>query len=136
MGISNNPALNPSPSSNTMSSSWNALWSSNISLKVKIIWWRLVHDFIPTTWNLNQHHKPAILSCALCGNGEETTLHGIFLCSAMKPIWKSSKWSQLLEVARHGSMIDLVVWARGVWSKYEFELFAMSVWEAWNTLNH
>ncbi|KAL5569243.1 hypothetical protein UlMin_025818 [Ulmus minor] len=61
-----------SPSYNGVSGWWNSLWSSELPSKIKIFWWRLVRDFLPTTWNLNAHHIPAIQKCALCRYGGET----------------------------------------------------------------
>ncbi|KAL5537585.1 hypothetical protein UlMin_044677 [Ulmus minor] len=124
-----------SPSNNITSSWWNTLWSSNLPPKVRIFWWRIVNDIIPTSLNLRIHHVPTDLSCFLCGYGMESTVHALFLCPMMKRLWKNTRWSCYLDVAKSGTMFDLAIWATRTWDTSNFEGFAMTVWQSWNLRN-
>ncbi|KAL5547790.1 hypothetical protein UlMin_003021 [Ulmus minor] len=125
----------PTPSSSQLPSLWNYLWQSTIPPKVKIFWWRALHNIIPTSWNLNVHHVPADLKCSLCGSGFETTVHSLFLCPNMKLLWKQSGMVDYLSAAKAGNMVDVAFWAKDHLSSDQFELFAMYTWEIWNLRN-
>ncbi|KAL5573013.1 hypothetical protein UlMin_022610 [Ulmus minor] len=86
-------------SSSQTSTLWNFLWQLSIPPKVKIFWWRALHNIIPTSWNLKVHHVPADLKCSLCGSGIETTVHSLFLCPKMKLLWKTCGMMDCLSTA-------------------------------------
>ncbi|KAL5541596.1 hypothetical protein UlMin_009306 [Ulmus minor] len=114
---------------------WKALWNASIPPKVKVFWWRAIHDILPTSWNLRSHYIPADASCALCGYGMETTSHSLFLCPLMKPFWKSTLWASCLEVVKKTYLWDAALWVKEVWDERAFEIFLLSVWESWNLRN-
>ncbi|KAL5546402.1 hypothetical protein UlMin_006089 [Ulmus minor] len=118
-----------------MLSWWNALWASEIPPKIKIFWWRIVHNIIPTSWNLRNNHIPASLECKLCGFGYETTSHALFWCPLVKRLWKSSVFGECLQMLRSASIVDLLTWARHRWNKEQIEVFMVQVWEMWNLRN-
>ncbi|KAL5572076.1 hypothetical protein UlMin_021673 [Ulmus minor] len=118
-----------------MVSWWNALWSSTIPPKVKIFWWRILHNIIPTSWNSRNNYIHVTLSCGLCECGLETTLHSLFLCPSIRPLWKNSLWFPCIAAPKGGFIMDLALWARNFWKKEAFETFAMCVWEVWNIRN-
>ncbi|KAL5553367.1 hypothetical protein UlMin_040768 [Ulmus minor] len=128
-------SLNPSSTNPATGSWWNALWNASIPPKVKVFWWRAIHDILPTTWNLRRHHIPAVASCALCGYGLETTSHSLFLCSLMKPFWKSTQWASCLEVVQSRGIWDVATWVKEIWDERYFEIFLLFVWESWNLRN-
>ncbi|KAL5581032.1 hypothetical protein UlMin_013474 [Ulmus minor] len=128
-------SVNPSSTDPATGSWWNALWNASIPPKVKVFWWRAIHDILPTTWNLRRHHIPATASYALCGYGMETTSHSLFLCPLMKPFWKSTMWASCLEVVKKTSIWDVAMWVKEVWDERDFEIFLLSVWESWNLRN-
>ncbi|KAL5580419.1 hypothetical protein UlMin_012861 [Ulmus minor] len=127
--------LEPTSSSSQASNLWNFLWQASIPPKVKIFWWRALHNIIPTSWNLRVHHVPTDLKCSLCGSGIETTVHSLFLCPKVKFIWKKSGMVDCLSAARSGNMVDVAFWAKDHLSSENFELFAMYTWEVWNLRN-
>ncbi|KAL5576300.1 hypothetical protein UlMin_017999 [Ulmus minor] len=128
-------SLNPSSTNPATGSWWNALWNAYIPPKVKVFWWRAIHDILPTTWNLRRHHIPAVASCVLCGYGLETTSHSLFLCPLMKPFWKSTQWASCLEVVQSRGIWDVAMWVKEIWDERSFEIFLLSVWESWNLRN-
>lgn len=75
---------------------WRFLWAMSIPPKIRLFWWRAVHDFIPTGFNLHRNHVPVSGWCHLCIFLEDTTSHALFFCPAMKTFWKQSGiWSIL-----------------------------------------
>ncbi|KAL5564839.1 hypothetical protein UlMin_028003 [Ulmus minor] len=128
-------SLRTLPADSLISSLWNYLWQSTIPPKIKIFWWRALHNIIPTSWNLKVHHVPAELKCSLCGSGIETTVHSLFLCPKMKLLWKKSGMVDCLSAAKTGNMVDVAFWAKDHLSSDQFELFAMYTWEIWNLRN-
>ncbi|KAL5563658.1 hypothetical protein UlMin_033405 [Ulmus minor] len=114
---------NPSPSKSSVMCWWNALWSSDIPPKIKIFWWRIIHNIIPTSWNLRNNHIPAFLECKLCDFGYETTSHALFWCPLVKHMWKNSVFGDCLQVIQLASIVELVTWVRHCWDKEQVEVF-------------
>ncbi|KAL5579373.1 hypothetical protein UlMin_011815 [Ulmus minor] len=135
LALHTDSVLEPTSSSSQVSNLWNFLWQASIPPKVKIFWWRALHNIIPTSWNLRVHHVPTDLKCSLCGSGIETTVHSLFLCPKVKFIWKKSGMVDCLSAARSGNMVDVAFWAKDHLSSENFELFAMYTWEVWNLRN-
>ncbi|KAL5551842.1 hypothetical protein UlMin_002018 [Ulmus minor] len=135
LALYTNSVHDPTSSSSQASNLWNYLWQASIPPKVKIFWWRALHNIIPTSWNLKVHHVPADLKCSLCGYGIETTVHSLFLCPKMKFLWKKSGMVDCLLAAKIGNMVDVAFWAKDNLSSDHFELFAMYTWEIWNLRN-
>ncbi|KAK6132895.1 hypothetical protein DH2020_033375 [Rehmannia glutinosa] len=110
---------------------WKFLWSLNIPTKIRLFWWRISHDFIPTEINLAAHHVPVVGACKMCQYGKDTTTHSMFFCPTMKSYWKSSPFGQTLKKARFGSSLELCMWMHNNLTKSEFEKFAIATWLGW-----
>ncbi|KAL5551641.1 hypothetical protein UlMin_001817 [Ulmus minor] len=135
MGLDRRLIDKPSSSSIVASKWWNKLWGLGIPPKVKVFWWRVIHNILATSFNLRVHHVPANPCCGICGYGVYTTVHALFLCPFIKPIWTNTDMAQCLQAAKGNSMWDVVIWASSCWSKEKFEVFALCVWEVWNLRN-
>lgn len=57
---------------------WKHLWSMNIPPKVRIFWWKSLHNIIPSNENLLAHHVPVSSSCQLCSAAKYSTCHVLF----------------------------------------------------------
>ena len=88
------------------------MWATTIPPKVKVFWWRLMHNIVLTSWNLKHNHILVNLSCSLCGCGEEIMTHTLFLFPFIKPIWRNSYMSLCVEAAKGKLIWDLVSWDR------------------------
>ncbi|KAL5767157.1 hypothetical protein ACOSQ2_013940 [Xanthoceras sorbifolium] len=80
---------------------WLALWNLNIPPKIKIFIWRVCHNAIPS------------LS------------HALFWCSSVRPIWESTVFWDVLNLQRHISCFDLILWVFVRAKRAEFEEFCM-----------
>lgn len=62
------------------------LWKCSIPPKVKIFWWKLLHNGLPVTDTLRGRGCKVPLECQLCGEGSETIIHMLFKCLVTREI--------------------------------------------------
>lgn len=75
-------------SSDNHSKWWKVGWNLKMPPKVKVFWWSLSWDILPTELNLSRMHVPITSACSLCGFGEASSIHAIFLCPVVYKVWK------------------------------------------------
>jgi len=46
--------------------SWNRLWKLNVPPKVKVFWWRVLHEFLPAKDILHHRHIEPTSFCDVC----------------------------------------------------------------------
>jgi hypothetical protein len=54
--------------------------------KVKVFWWRVIHEFLPARQILWKGHTEPIACCEVCGAPEESIDHVLLDCS-IKEFW-------------------------------------------------
>lgn len=54
---------------------WRKLWKTKVPPKVRVFWWRVLHEFIPSRANLHYRHIERLDNCEFCGANKETTFH-------------------------------------------------------------
>ncbi|KAK6120349.1 hypothetical protein DH2020_045906 [Rehmannia glutinosa] len=110
---------------------WKGLWGIKVPPKIKIFWWRVAKDCIHSGVNLRAHHLPISGMCSLCNFHADTTLHSLFFCPIMKPLWKHQPFAALLKKAKYASTLDMCLWMFENQSIDEFEYFATFTWFLW-----
>ncbi|XP_073311023.1 uncharacterized protein [Primulina huaijiensis] len=103
---------------------------ASIPPKVRIFWWRVMHNIIPTEQNLRAHHVPVLGECPLCRQPCDSTVHALFICPVIWPI---------LKLSCHLDVIDISLWMKEKLSIHEFEAFVMRAWAIWSErlrINH
>ncbi|XP_073120144.1 uncharacterized protein [Henckelia pumila] len=110
---------------------WQFLWSLNIPPKVRIFWWRVLHDIIPTSKNLLSHHVPVAGTCPLCCSSCDSTTHALFFCVVVKSCWKDTRFWVILKQMRHLEIFDIFLWMKDTLSRLDFEVFVMRSWATW-----
>lgn len=60
---------------------WKAIWKLTVPPKVKVFWWRVLHEFIPARQVLHQRHIDPVAFCEVCGHSEEYIRHVLLECS-------------------------------------------------------
>lgn len=115
---------------------WHLFWALNVPPKVKVFWWRMSNDIIPTGMNLKAHYVPHSGGCMFCGCSLDTTCHSLFFCSPIKHLLRGTQFYSSLKEARNGSTIDLCLWMKLHLSKEEFETFVVRTWAIWNGKQH
>ncbi|KAL5804903.1 hypothetical protein ACOSQ3_031703 [Xanthoceras sorbifolium] len=63
---------------------WSVFWRLKIPSKIKLFCWRACNSWLPTFQALRSCHMPVLDSCKGCGFAEETVLHAVWSCSALK----------------------------------------------------
>ncbi|KAK6134046.1 hypothetical protein DH2020_032225 [Rehmannia glutinosa] len=81
--------------------------------------------------NLRRHHVLTFGRCRLCWHGQDSTIHSLFFCPALKKIWKNQDWTYWLHFARFGSTLELCIWMQTNLAQEEFEAFATHTWLCW-----
>lgn len=79
---------------------WKKLWKQHVPPKVRVFWWRVVNDFMPSRANLHRKHIDPIANCAYCGTAEETTFHALIECPAARAFWSNLKKIEGIKLPR------------------------------------
>lgn len=70
---------------------WKQLWKQKVPPKVRVFWWRVVHDYMPCRANLHRRHIDQIANCETCGTPKETSFHALVECTMARSFWKKLK---------------------------------------------
>lgn len=108
---------------------WKWVWKANVASKVRIFWWRTIHNIIPVCHNLASRNMPISNSCPICLQAGEDIIHAIFNCRHSKEIWQTFNISP---IAEH---IDEVRWKEifeGWINTDTLELAFYTGWAIWN----
>uniref|UniRef100_A0A2N9FFZ2 Reverse transcriptase domain-containing protein n=1 Tax=Fagus sylvatica TaxID=28930 RepID=A0A2N9FFZ2_FAGSY len=100
----------PSSSDTTkMTQLWDAIWSLHVPPKIRHFLWRACHNSLPTRSNLHHRHILADPSCSSCTNQIESTIHALWQCKEIKPVWQSIPWGRKLREISYAGFIDLIL---------------------------
>ncbi|GJN37087.1 hypothetical protein PR202_gb26009 [Eleusine coracana subsp. coracana] len=70
---------------------WKHLWKMKVPPKVRIFWWRAIHEFLPAKSILSQRHIAKESFCPDCGNELESIYHTMFECTYAFRFWECIK---------------------------------------------
>lgn len=71
--------------------SWKKIWKLIVPPKVKIFWWRVVHEFLPSKDILHHRHIEPTKFCEACGADTESVLHAFTECTTARLFWTRTK---------------------------------------------
>jgi ribonuclease HI len=71
--------------------SWRLLWKVEVPPKVRVFWWRVLHEFLPAKQILHKGHIERIPRCDTCGAPEETIRHVLLECTVAKLFWNITR---------------------------------------------
>lgn len=66
---------------------WKLIWKLEVPPKVKVFWWRVVHEFLPAKDILHRRHIEPLSHCDVCGADRETIKHTLVDCSIARCFW-------------------------------------------------
>ncbi|KAL5579315.1 hypothetical protein UlMin_011757 [Ulmus minor] len=75
-----------SSSALSLNSWWKRFWSLRIPSKIRVFLWKAYHNWIPTYVNLAKHGVPTQKRCLICNETDDTTLHALWGCKALKSL--------------------------------------------------
>lgn len=57
--------------------------------KVKVVWWRVLHEFLPAKEILHRRHIDPTAFCEVCGADTESIKHILTDCTIAKAFWRA-----------------------------------------------
>lgn len=70
---------------------WKKVWKLKVPPKVRIFWWRVLHEFLPTQQIMHPRHIEQVPTCTECGADSESIYHVSLECIVAKQFWFSLK---------------------------------------------
>lgn len=114
---------------------WKEVWQLHISSKIKIFFWRLCLDRLPTGNNLLQRGVNVPNQCAFCGQKGEDLFHVFWNGKFSKNQRLFSKFNHLPFCRRTGSFLNFLRDCRNLLNWPNFEELVVFFWSVWNRRN-
>ena len=108
---------------------WGNIWKLRVSNKVRIFLWHAFSEALPTKLNLQKRKVLDNLSCSLCQTATESTLHALWGCEYLLPVWDIAFYGVRRDFPQLASFSDLVSITSQ--ESRNLELFAMVAWSIW-----
>lgn len=78
-------------SSSGDSNSWSVLWKLNFPPKIRVFCWRVMHNSLPSKFELKRRHVAKESHCEMCGDAAESLYHVFFSFPVVKRLWAEVK---------------------------------------------
>ena len=116
-----------------MKTVWNKIWQLQVPNRVRSLLWHVGSDSLPTKANLFRRKLILDSCCQSCKNGLEDTLHALWSCPSLAPIWQV-QFAKLMSVTGFiSSFMDVIQLAQN--DKGHVDLFAMMISLIWMRRN-
>uniref|UniRef100_A0A803NSM4 Reverse transcriptase domain-containing protein n=1 Tax=Cannabis sativa TaxID=3483 RepID=A0A803NSM4_CANSA len=125
---------------------WRILWNSPIHGRLKLLWWQIMRDALPTREKIGIVLPLQSKECPICEEGEESSLHLFWDCYFAKAIWFGSMWGMRTNSLSYSSGTEWMTWFQdnkhrpSLLSFDEFMTGALcifkAIWDARNGLIH
>ncbi|KAM0903185.1 hypothetical protein ACQ4PT_018813 [Festuca glaucescens] len=78
---------------------WSSTWKLNVPPKIRVFWWRVLNNSLPSKAELGRRHVIRECFCEVCGDPEELLFHVMFQCPIARRFWGAAARyiSKLLE---------------------------------------
>lgn len=73
------------------SRAWEAVWKLSVPPKVRVFWWRILHNSLPSKAELHRRHVAKESHCEVCGDPVESLFHVINSCTVARRFWEEVK---------------------------------------------
>lgn len=109
--------------------------------KINNFVWKLLHDILPTFFNLNHRGISVATNCPLCNENEETMTHLFLICSFARACWHGST---LAIHSSNYSNTSIQQWLTLIINKHNIkdlvsidylQSFFTTLWTIWNHRN-
>jgi len=70
---------------------WRRIWKLDVPPKVKVFWWRVIHEFLPAKQVLHRRHIEPVATCDTCGSQDESIRHVLMGCTIARMFWEQTK---------------------------------------------
>lgn len=116
---------------------WKRLRHMSIPTKVKIFWWRTIHNFLPAKKELKRGHIAYESHCEDCGHPEESMYHVALECTFARRFWEAIKLLTCKKLpALHPLAWAIDLLAGDVCPAENAYLFICGIWSLWTGRNN
>lgn len=98
---------------------------------MRVFWWQLSWDILPTESNLERHYIPIDPMCWLCGFARASSFHTIFDCPFIKQVWKELDIMRPSVTDVEPWMMDYLPQLSHINPQVPIELIAATTWGIW-----
>ncbi|TVU37137.1 hypothetical protein EJB05_10434, partial [Eragrostis curvula] len=119
---------------------WKVLWKMRIPPKVRIFWWRVINNFLPSKAELTRRHVAKKSHCEACGDPSESLYHVVAECTYARRFWEAVKEATGVKLP----VLHPVTWAKDILSGHfcsgdDANMLVCGAWSLWsgrNARNH
>lgn len=73
------------------SSFWGTLWKLDVPPKIRVFWWRVLHNSLPSKSEPKRRHVEKESHCEMCGDADESLYHVFLQCPVARRFWSEVK---------------------------------------------
>lgn len=121
--------------SSSEESIWKKVRKLDVPPKVRVFWWRVLNEFLPTRQVLYRRHVEPVSFCEVCGHPEESSMHVLLECTVAKRFWEQTRLATGVKVPK----LSLATWAVDLMSelcpKREQAVIMCGMWALWMMRN-
>lgn len=104
--------------------------------KVRIFWWRVLHNYMPTKEELKRRHISKEGHCETCGKDSESLYHVVFECTYAHRFWDAVKEITGVKMPN----LHPLTWARDIMAHQnirseETSVLVCDAWSLWSGRN-
>ena len=103
--------------------------------KVKLLIWHACQEIFPTSFNLSKRGVLREMRCLRCGVGDETGLHALTLCPAIRAVWWSDGYGSFINEYKGRTMAGFFLQTFDKLDKPGLELLCALAWSIWHDRN-
>jgi hypothetical protein len=70
---------------------WQKIWKLKVPPKIRVFWWRVLHEFLPARQVLHRKHLEPVANCEDCGEESESIRHILMECTVARAFWEQTK---------------------------------------------
>ncbi|KAL4312666.1 hypothetical protein GQ457_01G024060 [Hibiscus cannabinus] len=115
---------------------WKLIWSQHLPQRIRVFLWLAAREALLTNLEHVKQHITSIITCELCGQGDEDVEHILRRCPKARLTWASMLSPTNLHGLAPINLQDWIVANLGSSSSFTFEedrpsYFAVTCWQLW-----
>ncbi|KAG2240023.1 hypothetical protein Bca52824_091143 [Brassica carinata] len=112
------------------------LWKINAIPKVKIFWWKILHNGLPVADNLSKRGCKIDTLCQICGEEIETIDHMLLQCRVTWEIWTMALSDISIHLNRSSTVYDLFSYILNTGAEDQKNILPLMLsWRIWKMRN-
>ncbi|XP_030496751.2 uncharacterized protein LOC115712590 [Cannabis sativa] len=91
---------------------WRYIWGAKIHSRLKMFWWRILSNCLPTRERIGYSIPMMDMLCPLCSSSIESSLHLFWDCTYAKAVWFGCIWSFRTNIHLTSNWVEWLDWFR------------------------